>query len=395
MWSLPLRLHPPLRRSASSPSARSSSSFSPRSKRNHHRQTRLANGVPFETTAACHRADRRAPRKSSMKKYQATRATPSPPHPCQRRHQPFQDRLQRHRRRPRKPPTSAKSLSNFRPPRTANVSGQDLASRWRELTGPIPGAKSHFPGLAAGGGNAIDLEVTGNDIERTRGRIDHDQGELAKLRGSSTSPTATAAANASSNSRSPPAAKPSASASPTSPARPARRSTARKPSASSAAATKSKSWCATPRTNAKPSPPSKHADPHHRRHRSPLLEVAEPRNRPRLRRHQAHRPPPLHHRSPPMSTRPSAPTPTKCVARLTRGGLAQVTAISPRRHYVFQGEQKDQRVHPGHPLRVSSSPSSSFTSSRHPLQILRPARYRHVRHPLRLRRRRHRPLIMG
>lgn len=41
----------------------------------------------------------------------------------------------------------------------------EIASRWRELTGPIPGAlELTFQTQAAGGGNAIDLEISGNDI---------------------------------------------------------------------------------------------------------------------------------------------------------------------------------------------------------------------------------------
>lgn len=45
------------------------------------------------------------------------------------------------------------------------MSGIEIASRWRELTGPIPGAlELTFQTQGAGGGNAIDLELTGTDI---------------------------------------------------------------------------------------------------------------------------------------------------------------------------------------------------------------------------------------
>jgi multidrug efflux pump subunit AcrB len=41
----------------------------------------------------------------------------------------------------------------------------EIASRWRELTGPIPGAlELTFQTQAAGGGNAIDLEISGNNL---------------------------------------------------------------------------------------------------------------------------------------------------------------------------------------------------------------------------------------
>jgi multidrug efflux pump subunit AcrB len=45
------------------------------------------------------------------------------------------------------------------------MSGVEIASRWRELTGLVPGAlELTFQTQGAGGGNAIDLELTGNDI---------------------------------------------------------------------------------------------------------------------------------------------------------------------------------------------------------------------------------------
>lgn len=46
------------------------------------------------------------------------------------------------------------------------MSGVEIASRWRELTGPVPGALDlTFQTQGAAGGNAIDLELTGNNIE--------------------------------------------------------------------------------------------------------------------------------------------------------------------------------------------------------------------------------------
>lgn len=46
------------------------------------------------------------------------------------------------------------------------MSGVAIASRWRELTGPIPGALDlTFQTQGAAGGNAIDLELTGSDID--------------------------------------------------------------------------------------------------------------------------------------------------------------------------------------------------------------------------------------
>ena len=47
------------------------------------------------------------------------------------------------------------------------ITAVELASAWRELCGPIPGAvELSFQSQAAGGGNAIDLEIAGPDIER-------------------------------------------------------------------------------------------------------------------------------------------------------------------------------------------------------------------------------------
>lgn len=46
-----------------------------------------------------------------------------------------------------------------------DLTGAEIISIWRELAGPIPGAvELTFTAEAAGGGNAIDLELTGEDI---------------------------------------------------------------------------------------------------------------------------------------------------------------------------------------------------------------------------------------
>lgn len=50
------------------------------------------------------------------------------------------------------------------------ISGAEVASRWRELTGAVPGAVSlTFQTQGAASGNAIDLEVTGSDNEEIEG----------------------------------------------------------------------------------------------------------------------------------------------------------------------------------------------------------------------------------
>lgn len=47
-----------------------------------------------------------------------------------------------------------------------DITGQQIVSKWRELTGAIPGAvELSFRAEAAGGGNAIDLEVSGPDLK--------------------------------------------------------------------------------------------------------------------------------------------------------------------------------------------------------------------------------------
>jgi len=60
----------------------------------------------------------------------------------------------------------------------------EIASRWRELTGPIPGAlELSFQTQAAGGGNAIDLEISGNNIAELEGASAMIKEALAGYRG--------------------------------------------------------------------------------------------------------------------------------------------------------------------------------------------------------------------
>lgn len=60
----------------------------------------------------------------------------------------------------------------------------EIASRWRELTGPIPGAlELSFQTQAAGGGNAIDLEISGNNIAELEGAAAMIKEALAGYRG--------------------------------------------------------------------------------------------------------------------------------------------------------------------------------------------------------------------
>jgi len=49
------------------------------------------------------------------------------------------------------------------------VTGVDIVSKWRELVGPVSGTNELiFATESAAGGNAIDLEIVGNDIEKLR-----------------------------------------------------------------------------------------------------------------------------------------------------------------------------------------------------------------------------------
>lgn len=60
----------------------------------------------------------------------------------------------------------------------------EVASRWREITGPIPGAlELIFQTQAAGGGNAIDLEVSGNNLQDLEGAATMIKDGLANYEG--------------------------------------------------------------------------------------------------------------------------------------------------------------------------------------------------------------------
>lgn len=64
------------------------------------------------------------------------------------------------------------------------MTAAEIASRWRELTGPIPGAlELSFQTQAAGGGNAIDLEISGNNIAELEGAAAMVKDALATYRG--------------------------------------------------------------------------------------------------------------------------------------------------------------------------------------------------------------------
>lgn len=63
-------------------------------------------------------------------------------------------------------------------------SATEVASRWREICGPIPGAlELTFQTQAAGGGNAIDLEISGNDIAELEAAAAMIKDELSAYRG--------------------------------------------------------------------------------------------------------------------------------------------------------------------------------------------------------------------
>ena len=65
-----------------------------------------------------------------------------------------------------------------------SMSGVEIASRWRELTGPITGALDlTFQTQGAAGGNAIDLELTGTDITELEGSAEKIKEALATYNG--------------------------------------------------------------------------------------------------------------------------------------------------------------------------------------------------------------------
>lgn len=64
------------------------------------------------------------------------------------------------------------------------MSGLEIASRWRELTGPVTGALDlTFQTQGAAGGNAIDLELTGNNIENLESAAETIKEALATYNG--------------------------------------------------------------------------------------------------------------------------------------------------------------------------------------------------------------------
>ncbi len=65
-----------------------------------------------------------------------------------------------------------------------DVTAKELAAEWRDLTGPIAGtAELSFQSQAAGGGNAIDLDLTGDDFEQLRRATEHVKDALAEIEG--------------------------------------------------------------------------------------------------------------------------------------------------------------------------------------------------------------------
>lgn len=65
-----------------------------------------------------------------------------------------------------------------------SVTCQQLVSRWRETAGPIPGAvELTFREISERGGVAIDLELSGQDIDELRGAADYLKGEIATFKG--------------------------------------------------------------------------------------------------------------------------------------------------------------------------------------------------------------------
>ena len=55
----------------------------------------------------------------------------------------------------------------MRPSIERDITAEELAAEWRKIAGPVPGAVDlTFQSQAAGGGNAIDLEISGPSIEQ-------------------------------------------------------------------------------------------------------------------------------------------------------------------------------------------------------------------------------------
>ena len=72
----------------------------------------------------------------------------------------------------------------LRDAQTREKSANELAARWRELTGPIPGtAELTFQSQAAGGGNAIDLLLRGDNLEKLQEAADLVKEKLSEYQG--------------------------------------------------------------------------------------------------------------------------------------------------------------------------------------------------------------------
>jgi len=64
------------------------------------------------------------------------------------------------------------------------VSARELAAEWRKLTGPIPGTSEiSFQSQSAGSGNAIDLELSGDDMEQLIVATEEVKDSLSKIEG--------------------------------------------------------------------------------------------------------------------------------------------------------------------------------------------------------------------
>ncbi|MDF1851264.1 MAG: efflux RND transporter permease subunit [Verrucomicrobiales bacterium] len=62
--------------------------------------------------------------------------------------------------------------------------GEDIVSKWRELVGPVPGTvELIFAAESASGGNAIDLEMVGDDFEQLRAATDEAKAALRAFTG--------------------------------------------------------------------------------------------------------------------------------------------------------------------------------------------------------------------
>lgn len=85
------------------------------------------------------------------------------------------------------PPTASnlgEVTVELRPSANREVSADQLVREWREKVGAIPGAvELTFVAQAAGGGNAIDLNVTGKDLDELREATEYLRSELAEYQG--------------------------------------------------------------------------------------------------------------------------------------------------------------------------------------------------------------------